>query len=142
MKQYTIYCTPDQTRKALVLGAPIEMFGSEDTSSAMVNFAMQENQLPDLEELLNQEDHATVIGSYAYCIPTAEQMCGWLEEKHNMRFNIYRYGPKDNNDASIYFREDRRETFYRIKRSYKEALIAAIDEALDYLLSIKQKEKQ
>lgn len=124
MERYTIYCTPEQTRKALQLCAPIDKVPISGRENRPCFFTKS----PD-EEGWNDCD--------AYYCPTAEQMCGWLEEKHNMRFNIYRYGPKDNNDASIYFREDRRETFYRIKRSYKESLLAAIDEALDYLTSTK-----
>lgn len=135
MQQYTIFCTPSHTRKILELGAPIETFGSEDASRDMVTIAKQEDQLSELEELLNQEDHATIIGDLAYVIPTAEQICGWLEEVHHIRFNVSRY--VGNDDATIFFKEDRRRIFYRIKRSYKEALLACIDEALDYLIQTK-----
>lgn len=135
MNQYTIFCTPAQTHKALSLGAPIEVFGFEDTSRQMVEIAKQEGHLEELESELNKTDHATIIGDLAYVLPTSEQICGWLEDVHHIRFNVSRYGGND--DATIFFKEDRRRTFYRIKRSYKEALLACIDEALDYLIQTK-----
>lgn len=53
MKHYTIYCTPEQTKKALELGAPIERDGYEDRPYVYIDGA--------------------------YLIPTTEQMIGWLE---------------------------------------------------------------
>lgn len=49
MNKYTIYCTPEQTEKALCLGAPIECKVNKST------------------------------GSFCNINPTAEQMLGWIE---------------------------------------------------------------
>lgn len=137
MKQYTIYCTPDQTRKAFSLGATLETFGSEWASREMVTVAKSEGQMKELEEMLCSDDHATIIGDLAYRLPTAEQMCGWLEDKHGIMLSVSRW---NNGDASIYFHEDRRKSFFRIRRSYKDALLACIDEALDYLIQTGNKQ--
>lgn len=50
MDKYTIYCTKEQTRKTLKLGAPIKTF-----------------------------DVSSIEGKNAYNFPTAEQMIEWLE---------------------------------------------------------------
>ena len=57
MKQYTTYCTPEQTRKALELGAPIEY--------ASINEIRLERYIS-----VNNEE---------YALPTAEEMIVWLE---------------------------------------------------------------
>lgn len=56
MDEYTIYCTKEQTKKALELGAPIKI---ECFSTAT-------------------EDHWQEV------IPTAEQMIGWLEDQEGI----------------------------------------------------------
>lgn len=65
MNQYIIYCTGEQTKKAIELGAPLQRYTS------IPNFA-------DVIEITTSE---------YYEIPTAEQMIGWLE-KQNL---IYTY---------------------------------------------------
>lgn len=56
---YTINCTPEQTKKALELGAQIERDGFEDRPYVYIDGA--------------------------YLIPTAEQMIGWLEEQDGIK---------------------------------------------------------
>lgn len=39
MEKYTAYCTPEQTKKALELGAPIRNFITKEESKKLVNTA-------------------------------------------------------------------------------------------------------
>lgn len=112
MNRYTLYCTAEQAKKALELDAPIEK---------------KEIQLCD------NAKHFFWYDGFYYNYPTAEQMIGWLEEqgiisieitfsketkwKFEMFSEIYDYGAQ-------YF-------------SRKEATLAAIDAALDYLTNKK-----
>lgn len=116
MDRYAILCTESQTRKALTLGAPIETCGYYYKQQFGCN---------------------TISDTDLHIIPTAEQMIGWLEEQGIM-FNIAT-NPFDefkvimskaggyDNIANIEWNESR-----------KEATIAAIDAALEYLENIKQ----
>lgn len=70
MNDYTIYCTEDQTKKALELGAPIELW-SEYHKKQEHDFKL-DTPIP-CKQFTN-----------GYCVascPTAEQMIGWLEEQ-------------------------------------------------------------
>lgn len=113
MDRYTIFCTEEQTKKALALGAPIE------ECSYSIN------------------PHVTLGGCRCLIIPTAEQMIGWLEQNARISdIDIYRSG-------STYWAffvtkfcgiiESKKEYFTR-----EEATLAAIDAALDYLAKIKE----
>ena len=115
MKRYEIRCTEPQTRKAMELGAPIqrERIGKCITVD-----------IPRLTN--NQEERES-----DYVLPTAEQMIGWLEEQ----------GVQITSHASIFkdwscfcYPEDT-NLFFQGKwvDSRKEATLAAIDAALEYL---------
>lgn len=102
MDKYTIYCTGEQTKKALELGAPISTCWS-----------------PLIEE-------------WIYKIPTAEQMIGWLEDQID-NINVL----KENDGTWLYMFYPTNSSPCEIKRLYhsrKEATLAAIDAALDYLI--------
>lgn len=114
MNQYTIYCTKEQALRAYMLGAPLE----EEKPYAQI-----------VEVGIAKGEFGQSVGVYK-CIPTAEQMCGWIREKGvnayaccticrsycgNLYDSVYGY----------------RETKYFDK--YEDALLAAIDLALDYL---------
>ena len=111
MEQYTIYCTNKQTNKALELGAPIEVDFQFNSKTAIIN-------------------------KKAYIVPTAEQMIGWLRmqgihpsvlySKRKDRYNVQCFELKD-----AYIRDE--EGAIKNFLSYKEATLAAIDAALDYL---------
>lgn len=60
MKQYTTYCTEEQTCKAFEIGAPIDMVGNDGASG---------------------NERTVVIGEDVYIVPTAEQMQNWIIEK-------------------------------------------------------------
>lgn len=111
MNRYQIFCTPEQTKKALELGAPIK--------------AATFTRPGDGKKVVE-------IGEYnLYSIPTAEQMIGWIEEQGSITdigiylvfqwgYYIYngKYCIKNNNGKYL---------------TRKEATLAAIDAALEYL---------
>lgn len=114
MQDYTIYCTEEQTKKALELGAPI----ITSNSPFMVCY------------ILDNSNYAV--------IPTAEQMIGWLEEQ-GFRFTIQ----SKNEDITFGFcvRDSKLTEIIDVKggfHSRKVATLAAIDTALEYLINNKQ----
>lgn len=110
MNKYTIYCTEKQTKKALELGAPIERDG--------------------------YEDRPYIYYDGAYLIPTVEQMIGWLEEQGIM-FNIAT-NPFDEYKV-IMSKAGNYDNIANIEwnKRRKEATLAAIDAALEYLIKNK-----
>lgn len=129
MSDYILFCTPEQTKKALELGAPIDRIpiGGRDASRPSYF-----TKSPDEEGY--QE-------CPAYYIPTAEQMIGWLESQR-MDMRIANDGSgydwsisvrKTDSRHCIYIKES--DCFYN---SRKEATIAAIDAALEYLTNNKK----
>ena len=113
MNKYTIYCTEEQTRKALELGAPI---------NTEINYTRTGSQF---EGIYND-------GKTFYYLPTAEQILNWLEE-HKLQIVITvsstdRWIPiiyETSSSHPLYIGEN---TDSRVK-----ATIAAIDAALEYL---------
>lgn len=110
ISDYSIYCTEEQTKKALELGAPI-------------NLRWLYHGIPFRKEV-NIE-----YGHYAE-IPTAEEMVGWLEEQGVHEVHLTHV--KDGWMVCIFLQNDIIPDEFTYK-SRKEAIIAAIDVALDYL---------
>ena len=112
MNKYTICCSEEQTHKALNLGAPIK---KAETRYDLYN---------ERYFFIDDEDKATII-------PTAEEMIGWLEEK------IYHIVVvKNKNGTWFYMIYCENSLIHEIKSDYttrKEATLAAIDAALEYL---------
>lgn len=110
MEKYIIYCTEDQTMKALELGAPIE-----------------EDYRYDKDIMFGEE---CVRTERQLAPPTSEQMIGWLEEQ-GLFITI------DKSDGGHIFYKILKETKYvcgwNSFSSRKEATIAAVDAALNYL---------
>ena len=116
MNKYTIYCTEEQTRKALELGAPIEK---------------------------HYKGTDGLTRYYEDVIPTAEEMIGWIEEQGilvdtsaaflhtNTPSYLYRIGFRFNDYVSDVVDYPSR----------KEATLAAIDAALEYLSRNKKEEE-
>lgn len=114
MNEYTLFCTMEQTRKVLELGATL----TEDRS-----------------EWVNTANHICVGDIWYHC-PTVEQMFGFFRSK-----NIHIVIHKDAVDKwSVYCHEimpmpfeftifDRLTEF----DSYEDAALAAIDATLEYL---------
>lgn len=118
MNKYNLFCTEEQTRKALELGAPIV-------------------QGPMLEILRNEiGERCFLSGTSLYWFPTAEEMIGWLEENNIENIIVCK---KDGGDYgyTVYHTSHRSplQRFWFSNR--KEATLAAIDDALEYLISQK-----
>ena len=117
MNRYEIKCTEEQTKKALELGAPIDFFEEND----------------------EHNEHVVHVGQGLYAIiPTAEQIIGWLEDKEiflEMRhtdekmFHIWVGSFIPYPDGS----------WTKSYPTIKEATLAAIDAALEYLTNQKTK---
>lgn len=107
ISDYTIYCTDEQTRKALELGAPIEF--QEDAS---------------------HDDGKSSID------PTAEQMVGWLEEQEI----LIDIDTEWNKSVLVYVWDCENKSLINnvFHGSRKEATLAAIDAALEYLSNNKK----
>lgn len=128
--EYTIYCTEEQTRKALELGAPIEF-----EIEFPINFeTLERSPYPDIK--MGEDGEPILIN------PTAEQMIGWLEEQgiivtieHFHRDYGYSISViKNGLDTSIAF-----QACINSNMTRKEATLAAIDSAMGYLMGIKEK---
>lgn len=112
MEKYSIFCSEEQTRKAMALGAPI-----------------RKKVYPI--EILNKCNLFSHHGQIRI-IPTTEEMIGWLEEQKTITaINIDYYVTGNAWACWIKFKEGtlNKQDF----SSRKEATLAAIDAALDYL---------
>lgn len=129
MNKYTIYCTKEQTKKALELGAPIKVHPFHPSvisgNERLFEGIIQYNNL-------------------YYCIPTTQQMIGWLEKEKGISvevsrqygINKYCYYVFDNCGNDIESLES------KIKfNSRKDATLAGIDAALEYLSNNKSNMK-
>lgn len=115
MDKYTIYCTEEQTRTALKLGAPIETYKPiVIDSKAGGSFTT-----PAIETV------------------TAEQMIGWLEEQEDIK-EIFVTIEYINWHYAIILSSGRVIECNDSYDSRKEATLAAIDAALDYLIKTKK----
>lgn len=131
MNRYTIYCTESQTKKALGLGAPIMTFGYGDLGNAEDEILKMNRQAV----LSRKDDNSIIVGQ----IPTAEQMIGWLEDGkiRKVRLDSLSYEDHEEWFYSIFDVENSNITFKRNYPSRKEATLAAIDAALEYLVNNK-----
>lgn len=111
MDSYAIYCTEEQTKKALELGAKIEI------QEYCPPGEIEPNWFHDKDK--------------CYHIPTAEQIVGWLEELTDIMvisINMDIFG------TWFYCVETEHNYFENNRfKSRKEATLAAIDATLEYL---------
>ena len=101
MNQYTIYCTPEQTKKALKLGAPIEY----QLKGAF--------KIPTAEQMIGWLEEQG-ISARGNCF-------SWDEDRHKPSWQVHIY------NKEIDFWEER---MWGFSNSRKEAIRAAIDAAL------------
>lgn len=113
MNEYTIRCTEEQTKKALALGAPIEL-ESEYYHPTENDFKLNE---PIPCESFAMGYH------YAKC-PTAEQMIGFLRSK-GIKFHF--------DDGTMYWKVTNKSRLIGYGWSEEKKELAAIDAALNYL---------
>ena len=118
MEKFTIYCTEEQTKKAYELGAPI---GVHPFDASIIK--------PN--EKLSLFQHLVCIDEKYYFLPTAEQMIGWLEEQY---VRVYVQPYTDECDKRFKGKiHTVGELIVKDSKSRKEATLAAIDAALNYL---------
>lgn len=112
MKEFTIYCTTEQTKRALELGALIDIkYGSI-------------RHRPSIEEL----KYLFACNDYWHVIPTAEQMIGWLRTKG---FKFILSDAIDSDEGNNWWVAINDELIAQGFSENKE--LAAIDAALEYL---------
>lgn len=117
MNKYTNFCTPEQTKLALELGAPIE----KDIYVPIIRYE-------GIGYFVDKQKR------FAYHIPTTDQMIGWLEEQ-GLIFCTYKPIDKwvidiSGDDFCLMIEEC---------NSRKEATLAAIDVALGHLKKSRMK---
>ena len=140
MEQFKIFCTEAQTKKALELGAPLNKIGQQISDT--------------FEDVINRYKLPRYRWKTKFCyeIPTAEQMLGWLKETYDLHISIdYRRDYADDADGNVvdewyyyccfvsiadrcFYGEDILDEYL----SRKEATLAAIDAALEYLTNNKK----
>lgn len=116
MNQYTIYCSAEQTQKAYKLGAPIAKM-TEEFNAVPSCYVDKSNNL--------------------FEIPTSEQMISWLEDGLLEEVHI----EQDIDSMWSYTIYGNGNDLFGISNLYpsrKEATIAAIDAALEYLTNNKK----
>lgn len=151
MKQYSIPCTEAQTKKALELGAPIEILDTEveiedRNIGCTVGYGGFSCQPAKLEHYLydadgNRKEWCVILegteetGRIVVYTPTAEEMFGWIEEQEDIDdIEIYKF------DADWKFEIFLTDGNYIKSAKFptrKEATLASIDAALDYLTNNK-----
>lgn len=110
MSDYTIYCTTEQVKKAIELGAPIL------TKTFISSFGKIETNLT-----------------------TAEQMIGWLEEQEELNSIEIEYNSDCKGWSYFLCPSDDDDCIYKTSfSSRKEATITAIDMALEYLTKVRE----
>lgn len=121
INQYSIHCTPEQTMKALELGAPLKIIDNE-YDERIYQFICGNTQ----------------NGKALYIIPTAEEMIGWLEEQNDIEEITIQRNRAFHSWA--YLVTNKRNKLISSSNRYqsrKEATISAIDAALEYLVDNK-----
>lgn len=108
MDRYTLFCTESQTKKAIELGAPIQYASIMDIR---------------LSRFVNTDKEC-------YALPTAEQMIYWLEDQELIE-SIEISKQMVTWTGYIWLSMDRIKL--QSFNSRKEATLAAIDAALEYL---------
>lgn len=126
MKKYTIYCTEEQTRKALALGAPIER-QSPESNAPIASYGEEQNEFGKK-------------GPKLWNCPTAEQMIRWLEEQYPIKeVSVFRYRSLTRGTLEWSFdfydgNENILSSYYEGVESREEATMIAIDSALQFLM--------
>lgn len=119
ISDYTIFCTEAQTKKAIKLGAPINIFIHTSSES-------KENYKP-IGECIDA------------VIPTAEQMIGWLRKEKGLFVEPYLNGECCYSFSPIVStKEDGEIIHLEAEDDPDKATLVAIDAALDYLTNNKK----
>lgn len=130
MKKYAIYCTPEQTKRALELGAPIKIEDTRDRYSFVPQYS--DSMGCRIKKFEDAYKNCYCDETAAYLIPTAEEMIGWLEKQGDIDCIEVNHAYKWSYDIfnKEYWKIMKHNTIYQ---SRKEATLAAIDAALEFL---------
>lgn len=124
MDNYTTYCTEEQVRHAIGLGAPIKLF-CKDYIHGHINYIGSPISIGHV-----------LIHNDLYYAPTTEQMIGWLEQQIDILSIEITFESQIKWKWEL-FTENTYDMAYPFY-SRKEATLAAIDAALEYLENLKQ----
>lgn len=135
MNEYTIYCTDEQTKKALELGAPINTFGYGDLGDAEDKILKLNKQC-----VIERDNDNGIIVSF---LPTAEQMISWLETHECFKSITFLNTALENEQNAwlgfVNFTDnDKYPIAVEPYSSRPEATLAVIDAALEYLTKNKK----
>lgn len=128
MNKYTIYCTEEQAKKALELGAPIMIFGYGDLGDAEDKILKLNKQC-----VIKRNSDNSIIVSF---LPTAEQMIGWLGTQ-GLCLDV-EWSWNGQSTMWVWDNTEKERVYTSYGNSHKETTLAAIDAALDYLLKNKE----
>lgn len=156
MNRYTIYCTEEQTKKAMELGAPIEICDTEvDIENKNIGSIVREEgflcKTVKLEDYLYDEDGNRLeynvlidgteeTGRIVAFAPTAEQMIGWLKEQGCTPYihPVIEDGQEVlSARLKVMYKSGSIDTFCKFDKGYS-VIRAAIDSALEYLSNNKK----
>lgn len=126
MKRYTLYCSLEQTKKALELGAPIER-GHEGSKYFNIG----------VPTFYNENDEICRVKNSVVFVPTAEEMLGWLAEQGLAIDTEWSWNGQVT--MWVWYNPEKELIYTSHANSLKEATLAAIDSALEYLKQQKNK---
>lgn len=136
MEDFTIYCTEEQTKKALELGAPLKVIDCSlrQFSQAVINHWRHTGRYTFIDNFQQPGEYwCKMIFN-----PTAGWMMGWLRTK-GFAFGISEYN--DHFNDHVFWRVALGRHWYKSSeqcKEVKEAIHAAIDAALEYLSTNKE----
>lgn len=114
MNRFEIYCTAEQTKKALELGAPIR----------------------EIDYPKDNQEYIQTNNLRFYLIPTASQMLGWLEEQGLCIDADWTWDGRVT--MWVWDNTEKERVYTSNTDSRQEATLAAVDAALDYLIKNKK----
>lgn len=132
MEDFTIYCTEEQTKKAMELGAPLKVINCSlrRTSQAVRNLCRTPGRYTFIDNFQQPGEYwCKMIHN-----PTAGWMMGWLRTK-GFAFGISEYN--DGFNDHVFWRVALGRGWYKSSeqcKEVKEAIHAAINAALDFLI--------
>lgn len=119
MKRYTIYCTEEQTRKALELGAPI----------------VSQEYCP----VGGLDNDWFAKGRLCFRKPTAEQMIGWLGTQ-GLCIDV-EWSWNGQSTMWVWDNTKKEHVYTSYGNSHEKTTLAAIDAALEQLMKAKEEKK-
>lgn len=132
MNRFTIYCTPEQTKKVIELGAPIKIV----CPYTKINTKFDERVVVLSHSIVDNTNRTTYTLAET---PTAEQIICWLEEQ---KIFVHIAPCVDIccnwHIASKGYNKYGYTSDIKVCKTRKEATLAAIDAALDYLIKNKK----